>query len=544
MSAVTASTLQQLQELREKFRKQLPARITAVDDAARGFAHGEWDPAAARELRRLLHSLAGSAGTFGFSAVGEAARKAEARLESLLEIPATPATGQLGEMTQLLHELRQTAATEQPQPFAVHQASRPEAATRRLVYLVDDDEDFALDLSLQLANFGYEVQIFPTPGALQTALGEARPAAILVDIVFKGDMLGTTAVQELRRTVADLPPLVFISVRDDFAARLGAVRAGCSDYFTKPVDTGALVDCLDKLTRSQPEEPCRILIVDDSPIDAACHATNLQQAGFDTAIVTDPADVLAVVANFTPDLILMDLHMSQCNGIELAAVIRQKEAYLGTPIVFLSGETSRSRQMSALKQGADDFLVKPIKPDHLAAVVRARAERGRLLRSLMVRDSLTGLYNHRAVKEQLAAETARAERFRTALAVAMIDIDHFKKVNDTYGHSAGDRAIQNLARLLQQRLRTTDIIGRYGGEEFIVILPGARAGQAQETMEKIRASYGAVRHCWSDKEFTLSFSCGIASFPEFGNPALLLDAADRALYEAKRTGRNRIAVAG
>jgi CheY-like chemotaxis protein len=155
--------------------------------------------------------------------------------------------------------------------------------------------------------------------------------------------------------------------------------------------------------------------------------------------------------------------MVACDGFELATVIRQQEEFVGISIVFLSAESNIGRQLFALRLGGDDFLIKPIEPDHLVSVVTSRVERSRVLRSFMVRDSLTGLLNHTAIKEQLEIQLARTRRLNGKLSFAMLDIDHFKTVNDTYGHSVGDRVLKSLSRLLQQRLRETDIVGRAGG---------------------------------------------------------------------------------
>jgi len=535
------SVIQQLQALHDSFRAQLPERIKALDTAWRGLARDGWNREAARRLRLLLHSLTGSAGTFGFGDLSSASREAEIRLNALIEMAGAPSNAQLLQVTQLLGTLKETAATEQPQPLTL--PPRASDAARNLIYLVDDDERFALNTSLQLRIFGYEVQTFSGPEALKSALNQKRPAAILIDIMFEGDVLGTTALQQLRGLVPELPPLVFISVRDDFAARLGAARAGCSGYFTKPVAIPALVDCLDQLTRTQAEEPYRILIVDDSKLDAAAHALHLQHSGFRTLTVNDPTAVTAKLAEFAPDLILMDINMPECNGVELAAVIRQEGTYLGTPIVFLSAETDRGRQLAAMRNGGDDFLAKPVRPSHLAALAQIRAGRGRILRSHMVRDSLTGLLNHNRVKEHLSAEVARAKRYKGDLAVALFNIDQLKKINATHGHPAGDSVLKSLARLLQQRLRTTDIIGRYGGEEFMAVLIGAKAERALGILDDVRSSFNTVSHQAVAGEFTTSFSCGIASFPAFDVPDALLEAAARALHEAKNMGRNRIIVA-
>jgi diguanylate cyclase (GGDEF)-like protein len=249
---------------------------------------------------------------------------------------------------------------------------------------------------------------------------------------------------------------------------------------------------------------------------------------------------LESLLEFTPDLILIDIYMPECNGMELATVIRQLDAFVGIPIVFLSAESDLDKQLFAIGLGADDFLTKPIQPQHLVSSVSSRVGRSLKLRSFMVRDGLTGLLNHSAVKEQLNREVAQAKRRQAPLAFAMVDIDHFKQVNDTYGHPVGDRVIKSLSRLLKQRLREADTVGRYGGEEFAVILSNTDGEMAERVLDDIRKDFSQLRHQADGREFYVTFSCGVADVSDFSDPAKLCNAADKALYKAKHAGRNRV----
>jgi len=269
----------------------------------------------------------------------------------------------------------------------------------------------------------------------------------------------------------------------------------------------------------------------------------LEQAGMLVSSVSDPMKIMGTLLEFDPDLILMDIYMPECDGIELAKVIRQLGGFVGIPIVYLSAEKDFDRQFDAISFGGDDFLVKPIEPQHLVSAVVSRIERMRLLRSFMVRDSLTGLLNHTSIKDQLSREVARAHRLKTPLAFAMIDIDFFKKVNDSYGHSAGDRVIKSLSRLLKQRLRETDIVGRYGGEEFAVILTGTDGPAAVKVLDSIRDAFSRLIHLSEDKEFSVNLSCGVADISHFEDEITIGEAADKALYQAKQAGRNQVVLA-
>lgn len=160
----------------------------------------------------------------------------------------------------------------------------------------------------------------------------------------------------------------------------------------------------------------------------------LNSAGIITRALTEPLSVMAELSDFQPDLIILDMYMPECLGTELAKVIRQHERHVSVPIIYLSAEDDLDKQLDAMSEGGDDFLTKPIRPRHLIATVRTRASRARSLKARMVRDSLTGLYNHTHTLQLLEDARLRARRDGRPLSFAMLDIDHFKQVNDRFGH--------------------------------------------------------------------------------------------------------------
>ena len=390
----------------------------------------------------------------------------------------------------------------------------------------------------QLGYYGYVAELFDSPAALLAAAEAHGPTSALVDCNAVDDL--AEADKAALTALSTRVPLACMSNSGAIEARLGAVRMGCQAYFTRPLDMTGLLDTLDRLTAPPQAEAGRVLIVDDSPALAAFYAAHLNDAGFVTQMVNDPLKTLDALNEQTPELILLDMNMPGASGEEIAEIIRQQNAYLSIPIVFLSAESDVGRQREAMSMGGDEFLHKPIEPEHLISAVKGRVIRYRALRALMVRDSLTGLLNHTSFKERLRAEAARAKRQGKPLAVAMIDIDFFKKVNDTYGHPAGDLVIKNISRLLKQRLRGADVIGRYGGEEFAVALPDTPIEGAVRVLDHIRESFSAIVQHAGDQTFQVTLSAGVAQYGAASDGESLIQAADEALYAAKHGGRNQV----
>ncbi len=409
--------------------------------------------------------------------------------------------------------------------------------------LLETHAGLGASLAPQLATLGYTLRwTAELPEFLKMQV-DLHPQVFMVELE-RGDTgptpQGLTALLQARDAGT---PLVLISAQNDLTARLQAVRSGCDIYLPYPVDVAALAHRLDLLLDPPAREPERILVVEDSPVQAKYLGGILQGAGMEVSLLTHPEEALERLAEFKPDLILMDLYMPRCTGLELASAIRMDPTFMGIPIVFLSSEVERRTQLEALGRGADDFLTKPIQPDHLISSVRIRAERTRLIRAQMSRDSLTGLRNHSTMKSRIEEEWVRAQRTQTPFAFAMVDIDHFKQVNDRFGHPFGDQVLQSLSRLFQRRLRRSDLVGRLGGEEFGVIFTGTPLKTAFPLMDGLRETFAHLPHVGPQGPAHTTFSAGIVgSTGPFTGPDEVWEAADQALYQAKEGGRNRVYV--
>jgi diguanylate cyclase (GGDEF)-like protein len=544
----SAEVKDKLRRVRESFRDDLPRRIEALDAAWRRLRDEGPGGEAAAESYRQAHGLAGAAGTFDFPLISALARALEQRFDPLMNSSDQPGAGELGSIDAMVARLAELCA-EAAGPVGseaggIAAKQEPVEGSRLVVFLADDPVQ-AEELALQIGHFGYQSRVVADAALLKSALADTHTEAVVVDLeCFQRRSGVAEALRGVRDAGSSAVPIVFISSRGDMQARLAAVRAGGDAFFTKPLDFDALADQLDAMAERSRDPAYRVLVVDDDENVAAYFSELLRSAGMQVATVTHPLEAMNAVAAAKPELILMDLYMPGCSGSELAKVIRQQAEYADVPIVFVSQEQDYDRRLIALKTGVDDFLTKMVAPGQLISSVAIRADRARLLRSMMTRDSLTGVLNHTSLKQQLAVELARARRHNRPLSFAMLDLDHFKQVNDRYGHLAGDRVLKTLARLLRQRLRRSDYVGRYGGEEFAVVLPDTTLDVAWELVDGMRRSFGRITHRQEGQSYRVYFSAGVAAFPERGNAEDLIHEADQALYTAKEEGRNRVVAAG
>ncbi len=504
-----------------------------------------------KNFRFMVHQLAGSAATFGQGNLSMKAREFEAYLDSFIENTLLPREDEWEKIQwyadYLNHDLEEITEAEELQEIEDSTGlidnyhAYGGGTFDRTIYFFGAGTGSDGTLGKQLSNFGYTVETVEACTGLDELM-DSRQSRILIIHTdqFKRDPMLENKLIEIKQRKPEAVHIIFLSDEDNFQLRLKTVRSGGDAFFVMPIEIGLLTDKLESVIGRGTHRPYHVLIVDDDQEQVAYYALILQQAGMITSVATDPAQIMSILVESKPDLILMDIYLRGCSGMELTRLLRQHEAFTTLPVIFLTFDSSSDRHLQAVREGGDVFLTKPIKADDLISVVKVRAERYRSLRYHMERDSLTGLLNHSNLKEQLKREVIRCERTGVSLSFAMIDADHFKQVNDTYGHLTGDRVLKSLAGMLQDRLRRTDIIGRYGGEEFGVILLNTDAEMAHHIMDEIREKFAAIEHHAGNVSFKVTFSCGIASFPQSSTAEELNSDADEALYAAKEGGRNRV----
>lgn len=337
-----------------------------------------------RDLVQHLHRLAGSGGAFGFDDLSQAARA----LETYVGEEIAPGRQPTGEQTRRVAEylagfeavVGTCLASDASSGAFSPRVPSAGGDVRPVVFVLDDDPDFTTQLARELERMGCAARVFRDVAGFTEALADQRPDAAILDIAVGDDpRAGLRAARSMRGSETDPRiPVVFLTARDDFETRIEAVRAGGSHYFTKPVEVQRLALALEKVL--QPEEVrgyYRVLLVDDDAALGAMYRGYLAQRGIRLTAVNDPFQAMAAIATAEPELILLDVRMPGCTGIELAAAIRQNDTCADIPIVFLSAETDLDRQLAAMNIGGDEFLTKPIAPERLAAALLPRVARAR-----------------------------------------------------------------------------------------------------------------------------------------------------------------------
>ncbi|HBP1602288.1 TPA: diguanylate cyclase [Pseudomonas aeruginosa] len=280
----------------------------------------------------------------------------------------------------------------------------------------------------------------------------------------------------------------------------------------------------------------RVLLVEDSKTDAYLASKYMAEIGVEVLHITSAVKVLDAIDAFQPDLIISDLHLPECEGDQMARIIRQdREATM--PIIFLSAEGNSEKQLIAIAAGADGFIRKPLHKGPFIKVLKSTIRRSVALQNRMRRDPLTNLLNRSQFDSIMRRLSERGE----VCALAILDIDHFKKVNDTHGHPVGDQVICQLAKVLEDGVRSTDYVGRMGGEEFALLMPACDLADAEVVLNRLRERFARVAIPGEGgAEFSCTFSGGMTAL---GNDAsAAYKKADQALYVSKKEGRNRVTI--
>jgi diguanylate cyclase (GGDEF)-like protein len=597
---------QQRAELRQAFLKHLPKRVGQLVRRGRGLCEHGFDINGLSLLHEDVQRMAGAAGRYGALEVGEQLLAMEELLGSCLRREAAPDEDEQAQLQQvcelvLMHTGPETAA---PTPAAA--AARPgnrrgatgsvnerEAflgraetppslywlrwgdqrpappepapddledgpgqpvapkvttavpATRHLarIYHLSDGSALAVELDQRLETLGHEIEILEDGDELREVLTALAPDLIIVDAGFSDQLesIGTVLRATRERTGARLPLLAIVEA-DTMPVRLAARRAGADALLVQPRSVADVVTKVDELLDGEEEASFRVLIVEDDRAQGMFAESILRNAGMQARVVDNAFDVIAAMEAFGPDLLLMDLYMPGCDGTELTALIREREEFLHTPIVFLSGENDLDKHYEALDAGGDDFLSKPIRPKHLIAAVRNRVSRSRTMQKRVgrrdPRDPVTGLYARSHALDRINATLAEDDAATRDGGVLFLDFDGIAAMRDKFGLSGSEQVLAEAGGVIAQQLGADEIASRYGDGCFLVLCPARTDAGLVAFASSLRSLLGSHGFSVNGRPVRLRLAIGICSFRlGFADAAELLNTAERASRDARALDR-------
>jgi two-component system cell cycle response regulator len=451
------------------------------------------------------------------------------------------------------------------------------------VLVVDDLEPNVKLLEAKLrAEYFDVISAFSGQEAVDRAKSD-QPDIILLDVMMPG-MDGFEACRIIKNSPETAHiPIVMVTALEQQADRVAGLEAGADDFLTKPVEDVALfarvrsltrlkmmtdelrlryatgkglgvVDNIDFNKEVEGAEKARILIIDDQPEQAERLRSHLSHS-YLLSIESDPEVALSRVRSADFDLVIVNMALEAMDPLRLCSSIRSFEETRLTPLLAIVRQGDTRKLVRALDMGVNDYLTRPVEKNELTARVATQIRRKRFIDQLRssfqaslemaVTDQLTGLYNRRYLASHLAAMFDRAFWTGRPLSVMILDIDHFKVVNDTHGHDVGDKVIQEFAERIRASVRGIDLACRYGGEEFLIAMPDTEKGFARVVAERLRQEVETARIVLNGgrDELQVTVSIGIASTedgPKDDTAQKLIKRADQALYVAKTGGRNRV----
>ena len=431
-----------------------------------------------------------------------------------------------------------------PEPLVERPAARPR--TGRIFYL-SDIAPFGRELTQALGQLGYAVDRLENPEELKEMLGSLAPDLIVIDAGFFDQIehLGEF-VKRVRQRVNGKLPLLAFSEHNDLNSRLKAMRSGVDAFIPMPMPAHEASLRVREMVETDSENPFRVMIVEDDRSQAMFAESVLRKAGMDTLAVTDPLDTLERLERFRPDLVLMDLYMPNITGMELTAIIRERDQFINTPIVFLSGEQDSEKHYEALSAGGDDFLAKPIRPKYLISAVTNRARRARLLarkRVLDPKDSTTGLYHRTYVIDRLNELLAHEDRSQQPGGVLFIEVEGAHAVREQKGLAVYEPLMRQVSATIASFARPDELAARYGDSSFLLLSPVRDVTELEALARQVADRLGHELIEVEGHRVPISARIGVAAFtPQIADAADMLNAAERACARARALPGSHVVV--
>lgn len=529
----------------ERLKGPVLERLAVLDQAVTALQQGALSPQLQQEARQAAHKMAGSLGMFGFPDGSKIGRD----LEECLQKPLNPDQRmRVPTLVARLHqELERSPLPLQGKSSARFSGSPLNVSDQRpLLLIVDDDRTLIGLFQEATTRFNMAVEVAASVAEARLKIAEQIPDVVVLDLSFPGSSEGgLVLLEELSDRFPRLPILIF-TANDDFSDRLAAAHRSKHHFFSKAVQPTQILAVIQDCLKFHTADTITVLAVDDDVLVLDRLRECLPSWGIDPVTLSDSSQFWETLKSTAPDLLILDVDMPNINGIELCRVVRSDNNWNDLPILFLSSRQDADTIYRIYDAGADDYIPKPFTEPELVSRIFNRLERNQLLRSLAETDQLTGAASRRQAIKELERYLNLTKRYHQPLCIVIVDLDHFKQINDSYGHAMGDRVLRRVVQIFQQLLRSEDIVARWGGEEFLIGMYGITKQQAKERINQLLMTVKQEIFMVSESAttFHISFSAGIAEAPQDAHELdQLCQLVDIALYQAKDRGRDQIVCA-
>jgi diguanylate cyclase (GGDEF)-like protein len=529
-------TLAAVAGLWPRFKGTALGRVEVVEQALSAVLEGDLADELRLKAQQEAHKLAGSVGSFGFKEASRLALEIERSFRTGSILGETQALSLLRTAAALRRELENRPANQAIEPHVTVDDSRP------VLLVVGSDNELAAQLAEEARSRELGVEMASDSSAARELLERCRPDVALLDLSLPQD--AQASLQLLEELAARDPavPTLILTWHDSLIDRVEVARRGGSGFLQKPLPPSEVLDAVTQLLSRRNAQESRILAVDDDPLVLATLKALIEPKRIRLITLDEPLRFWETLERTSPNLLILDVEMPHLNGLELCRVIRNDPRWYGIPIIFVTMRTDAETVQQVFAAGADDFVRKPIVGPELLTRIGNRLEQARLYRMFVETDPLTGVANRRKSTTTMNHLIRMASRFHQPFTFCMLDLDNFKRINDTYGHAVGDQVLRRLGKTLLKTFRAEDVVARWGGEEFAVGMFGMSQQDAVQRMTGLLEAFRQELFVTpGGAEFHVTFSAGVAQYPAHGvELQALYRAADKALYQAKRAGRNRV----
>jgi diguanylate cyclase (GGDEF)-like protein len=508
-------------------------RTSILERATNALMAGELDEPLRRAALQAAHSLIGAVGTFGFIHASEIARELELGL-------ANPTTASASAMSTLIAELTRELDGDVFVPASAQFGAPTMDALRILI--VDDDPKLCERIATEAISRGMLCDIAASPSEARALWAQHAPAIVLLDLTFplEGMTDAYALLSELGMVVPPIPVLVLTGT-GTFVDRIEAARRGSRAFLSKSLTPAQVLDAVDQFRLGDRLDATRVLVVDDDLAMLDAVRSLLERNDLEVSTLADPLRFWETLEEVGPEVLILDVDMPSINGPDLCRIVRNDPRWNRLAVIVLTAHADAETIAEVFSAGADDYIPKPIVGSDLITRVANRLERVRLLRAQADTDHLTGLSSRRRASEGLTQLVSLAQRFSEPLSVAMLDVDNFKLVNDRNGHPVGDSVLRRLGERLRRDFRGQDVVGRWGGEEFIIGMYGMTRNDGVKRLTDTLKRFHEEEFAGSQGTVRVSFSAGVAEYLVDGDDlSSLSHAADQELYRAKAAGRSRV----